>query len=587
MDIICSNANDNPFLYRNNSEKVLNNNYLRINLKGYAKNLNGIGAKVKIYCGDSMQYVQQTNTRGYISTTEHIIHFGVGKNTVIDKIEVEWPDKKQQVLQNIAANQVIIIDHKDASINQIPEAKSIPVLFTDITNTSGLNYTHLENDYDDFLREFLLPHKMSISGPCIAVGDIDGNKLDDVFFGGSIGNPGKLFLQDKPQHFILSGHQLPIKQQVQDDGGALFFDADNDGDNDLYLSAGGNESPANSSAYQDKLFINNGSGEFTLENNRLPKLNMPKSCVQACDYDKDGDIDLFIGGRQIPGRYLAPASSYILQNNAGKFSDVTEQVAPMLKDIGMVTSGLWTDFDNDNSLDLILTGDWMAVTFLKNKGGKFVDVTENTGLTNATGWWQSITGADFDNDGDMDYVVGNFGTNRRYKNTTAVSDGHPLPLEAFLYDFDKTNNEDFILCYYQHDKLFPVKTRERMLEQIPTMAEKYPTWGSYGDATVQDMFGDDLKKAIHRTAYIFHTSVLMNEGKATPQQVSMAKRNSCEIAANIARDARQMLGGMGITGEYSIMRHMMNLESVITYEGTHDIHLLILGHQITGIQAFS
>ena len=184
----------------------------------------------------------------------------------------------------------------------------------------------------------------------------------------------------------------------------------------------------------------------------------------------------------------------------------------MLKNIGMVTSAIWTDFDNDNTLDLVITGDWMAITFLKNSGGKFNDVTSNTGLANATGWWQSILGTDVDNDGDTDYIVGNFGTNRRYKNTTAVSDGHALPLEGFLYDFDKNGSEDFILSYYQHDKLFPVKTRERLIEQLPGIEEQFPTWDAFGKASVQDIFGDDLKNAIHRTAYIFHSSVLVNNG---------------------------------------------------------------------------
>lgn len=513
MDVVCSNANDNPFLYRNNSEKVSNNNYLRINLIGYAKNLNGIGAKVKIYCGDSMQYVQQTNTRGYISTGEHIIHFGIGKNAQVERIEVEWPDRKQQVLQNITANQVITIDHKNALPNQIPVAKPLPVLFTDITNSSGLNYTHIENDYDDFLREFLLPHKMSISGPCIAVGDIDGNKLDDVFYGGSVGNPGKLFLQDKPQHFVLSGNQLPIQKQIQDDGGALFFDTDNDGDNDLYLSSGGNESPANSSAYQDKLFINNGSGVFAEAQNRLPKINIPKSCIQACDYDQDGDLDLFVGGRQFPGAYLHPVSSFILQNNKGIFTDVSNSIAPDLKDIGMVTAALWTDFDNDHLMDLIICGDWMPVTILKNTGTKFENIKNEQSLKQTDGWWQSINGGDFDNDGDTDYLLGNFGTNRRYINTQSEKNGQNLPMEAFLYDFDQSGNQDLVLAYYQHDNLYPVQLRERLLEQIPGYRKKMPSWDWYGKATITDIFGEALEQAIHKYAYEFRSCILQNNGK--------------------------------------------------------------------------
>lgn len=514
MDIVTSNVNETPWVYRNNSEKMnTGNNWIQFKFKGYAKNSGGLGTKVKIYCGDQMQYIQHTASRGYITTIQDDCHFGLGKSQKVDLVEIEWLDGSKQIMTDVPVNQVVLLDHANASKSvKFAEHPKGAKIFARKTEELKTDFAHEEAEYDDYLREYMLPHKMSTLGSGIAVGDVNGDGTEDFYIGGGAGQSGALYTQNANGTFTKTAWQQAANEAASEDAGALFFDADGDGDNDLYVATGSNEFAANDAKYADHLYINDGKGGFTIANGALPGINSSSSSVVGADYDKDGDIDLFIGGRQIPGRYLAPASSYILQNNGGKFSDVTEQAAPMLKDIGMITSGLWTDFDNDNSLDLILTGDWMAVTFLKNKGGKFVDVTQNTGLTNATGWWQSITGADFDNDGDMDYVVGNFGTNRRYKNTTAVSDGHPLPLEAYLYDFDKANNEDFILCYYQHDKLFPVKTRERMLEQIPTMAEKYPTWGSYGDATVQDMFGDDLKKAIHRTAYIFHTSVLMNEG---------------------------------------------------------------------------
>jgi len=515
MDIVTSNVNQTPWVYRNNLEKMnTGNNWIQFKFKGYAKNSGGLGTKVKIYSGDKMQYIQHTSARGYITTLQDDCHFGLGKVAAVDLVEVEWLDGSKQILTNVPANQVVLLEHANASKSvKFAEHYKGEKTFVRKTEELKTDFVHKEADYDDYLREFMLPHKMSTLGSGIAVADVNGDGTEDFYIGGAAGQSGALYMQNTNGSFTRSAWaQIAADGMASEDAGALFFDADGDGDNDLYVASGSNEFAANDAKYADRLYMNDGKGAFSLSKDAIPAIYTSSSAVIGADYDKDGDMDLFIGGRQVPGRYLASASSMILQNNGGKFTDVTENVAPMLKEIGMITSAIWTDFDNDNNLDLILTGDWMAVTFLKNKGGKFTDVTENTGLTNATGWWQSITGADFDNDGDMDYVVGNFGTNRRYKNTTAVSDGHALPLEAFLYDFDKSGQEDFIMCYYQHDKLFPVKTRERMLEQIPTIAEKMPTWNAYGVASVQEMFGDDLDKSIHKSAYIFHSSVLMNEG---------------------------------------------------------------------------
>ena len=515
MDMVVSNVNQAPWVYRNNSEKLgSTNNWIQFKFKGYAKNTPGYGTKVKIYCGDQMQYIQHSSARGYITTIQDDCHFGLGKAAKVDLVEIEWLDGSKQIMRDVPVNQVVMLDHANAS-KAVQFDNHVKTVKTFVKNTENLqlDFVHKEADYDDYLREFLLPHKMSTLGPGIAVADVNGDGTDDFYIGGGAGQSGALYTQNADGKFVRSGWQQSANDgAASEDQGALFFDADNDRDNDLYVASGSNEFAANDAKYADRLYINDGKGGFTNTKSAIPAINSSSSVVTAADYDKDGDMDLFVGGRQIPGRYLAPASSYILQNDGGKFTDISEKVAPMLKDIGMVTSAIWTDFNNDNTLDLIVTGDWMAITFLKNAGGKFSDVTANTGLANATGWWQSITGTDVDNDGDTDYIVGNFGTNRRYKNTTAVSDGHALPLEGFLYDFDKNGNEDFILSYYQHDKLFPVKTRERLIEQLPGIEEQFPTWDAFGKASVQDIFGEDLEKAIHRTSYIFHSSVLVNDG---------------------------------------------------------------------------
>lgn len=522
IDIVCSNVNETPWVYRNNSEKLnLGNNYISFKLEGYAKNSDGLGTKVRIYYGDQMQYTQSTNVRGYISTMQHDVHFGLGKVTSIDRVEVEWLDGSKQILTNVPVNQVMTLKHADASKSVTFPVRDMGVkYFAEVTEDIGASYTHTENNFDDFLREYLLPHKMSSLSPGIASGDMNGDGLDDFYIGGSIHSSGALYFQNADGKFTQSEFQKSNPDDLQyEDAGALIFDADNDGDNDLYVATGGNEHAANDKNYADRLYVNDGKGNLTRKTDALPAIYSSSSCVVGADYDKDGDLDLFVGGRQVPGEYLAPASSYILKNDGGKFTDVSADVAPVLKDIGMITSAIWTDYNNDNSMDLILTGDWMAITVLKNQGGKFIDQTAEAGLQNATGWWQSISGADFDNDGDVDYVVGNFGTNRRYKNTVTTKEKTPLPLEAFLNDFDGNGSQDFVMCYYQYDmsdhtdKLFPVKTRERILEQLPTIADKFNTWDAYGKASAYEILGaDKVKDAIHRTAYVFHTSILVNEG---------------------------------------------------------------------------
>ncbi|HRH59239.1 MAG TPA: VCBS repeat-containing protein [Chitinophagaceae bacterium] len=513
LDIVCNNANEPAFIYRNNAEKMPEkNNWISFGFKGYAKNSGGLGTKVVIhYDGGKLQTIQHTNVRGYISSTQNDCHFGLGKINKIDTVEVEWLDGAKQVLTNINANQFVLLDHANASKETHFQKRELPpAIFVKAHDNLGIDFTHKEDDYDDFLREFTLPHKMSCLGPGMSAGDVNGDGLDDIFVGGAEDQSGAIYIQQKDGKFKKSGF---VKDNMKyEDAGSLIIDVDGDGDNDLVVTSGGNEQKSGDKTYEVRLYLNDGKGNFKRSADAMPANYFSASNVVGADYDKDGDMDLFIAGRQVPGHYLESTSSYIYRNDKGKFTDVTKDIAPVLKDIGMVSSAVWSDFDGDNNIDIVLGGDWMPVTFLKNTNGKFIDVTANTGLTNFTGWWQSITAADLDNDGDMDYICGNFGTNRRFKNTVSEKDGKPLPLEAFSYDFDGNGTQDFVMAYYQHDKLYTVKTRERLMEQIPTVQQLAPTWDAYGKATIQDLFGDKLNKAIHKTAYEFHSCVLINEG---------------------------------------------------------------------------
>ena len=343
-------------------------------------------------------------------------------------------------------------------------------MFTDITNLSDLNFIHRERDFIDFDRERLLPHKLSQYGPGLAAGDVDGNGYDDILLGGSASYSGQAFLQQSNGKFINKNLTDTSNIQNAEDMGLLLFDADNDNDLDLYCASGSNEYPANSNKYADRLFINDGRGNFELDTSALPINYTSKSCVKACDFDNDGDLDLFIGGRCNPGKYPLPVSSFIYRNDSKpgqiKFTDITSEAANDLKNIGMICDAIWTDFDNDGWTDLIVVGEWMPITFYKNVKGKLQNITSTTGVGNQTGWWNSMVGGDFDNDGDIDYIVGNLGQNSFFR----ASDQYPVRLYA--KDFDKNGSIDPIVTLYLKDqkgvkKEYPALNRDDIISQLP------------------------------------------------------------------------------------------------------------------------
>jgi len=411
------------------------------------------------------------------------------------------------VLTNIKANQTIDIDaNKIAQTAGVPPPPSQNTLFKKIAQIAQTPIQHKEQQYDDFAKEILLPHKQSQLGPALATGDVNGDGLDDFYIGGATGQAGQLYLQVAGGPFTPASGQPWSADSGREDIGAHFFDADKDGDMDLYVASGSNEFPIKDARYQDRLYLNN-KGQFT-KSNALPTLRSSTKAITSADVDGDGDQDLFVGGRLVPGRYPNPADSYLLLNENGKFKDATQQLAPDFKKLGMVTDAQFTDWDKDGDADLIITGEWMPITLFENNKGEFKNITASKGLDKSNGWWWSVTAADLDGDGDEDYVLGNLGKNSKF---SASAD---KPFLVYANDFDDNGNLDIVLTF--EDKkgtMRPVRGRECSSEQMPFITEKFPTFQAFAEASITDIHQPEkLKSAIQYSAYTFESAILWNDG---------------------------------------------------------------------------
>ncbi len=524
MDVIINNIDDEAMIYRNTSRErnPENSHYLNIKFRGGANNRDGIGAWADIYYNHGKHQVyENTPYRGYLSTIQNIAHFGLGNITTIDSVVIRWQNWKKQTLKNVKADQVLLVNIKDAAESYDFKQPEIDkrALFAEVTRMLGINFTHQDEDFIDFNIQKLLPHKLSEYSPGLAVGDVDGNGLDDIIVGGATKHPSQLFLQQKDGKFIQRNLLPPAQVNPTDnlkDEGLILFDANGDGKLDLYVASGGYESQPNSPNYQDRLYINDGRGNFTEAKDALPKNFTSKQCVRAVDYNKDGKIDLFVSGRVDPWNYPKPVSSFILRNDShdgqAKFTDVTASVAKDLKNIGLVCDAIFTDFDNDGWPDLVLAGEWMPVTFLRNDHGVFKNVTPATGLANKLGWWNTIVAGDFEHNGRIDYIVGNTGENTFFK----ASDQYPTYITA--KDFDNNGSYDAFPSVFLKDqdgkmKEFPVHTRDDIVKQVLMMRSKYQNYKSFATATMDDILPPDMRKgALRLKANTLQSMYLHNEG---------------------------------------------------------------------------
>jgi len=507
LDLVVNNIDGEAFVLRNNlNELYPDQHYIRFRFfKDKTSDREAYGTTVTLYDENgAIQFQRYDPQRGYMSSNEHFLHFGTGKKNTIAKAEIIFPSGKMIALQDLATNQEITLYESDATSNIKLETSNIKP-FTETTSKANFNYKHIENDFIDFKREPLIPYRCSRKGPFYAKADVNGDNMEDIYIGGTAGNEGTLMMQTA-NGFIKKAQPAFAKDMSMEDGGAVFFDADADGDNDLYVVSAGAEFAAGSAQYQDRLYINDGKGNFTRSLNAIPAETQNGSYVIALDFDDDGDQDLFIGGAVMPGKFPKHDRNMLLQNNKGVFTDVTEYIAPTLNNSGIVNYAAWGDLDGDGKKELVIAGEWMPIEIFKMQQGKFV--RDDASISNISGLWNTIVLDDIDNDGDLDIIAGNRGTNSR---VTASLDN---PCKIYAKDFDNNGSYDAVLGYYNQGRLYPMYSRDQLIDEMPFFRKKYYRYHLYAGRTLDELFTDEQKKGMDTySVSCFESGIFFNDGK--------------------------------------------------------------------------
>ncbi|OGU05367.1 MAG: hypothetical protein A2W29_03910 [Gemmatimonadetes bacterium RBG_16_66_8] len=509
LDLVVNNLNAPAAIYRSHARAITANHYLQVILRGTGANTAGIGAKVMIVHQGIRQLVEQMPTRGFQSSVDPRLHFGLGRSPRIDSLIVIWPDRRSQVLTNVAADQMLTLSQQEAAGRSADrQGAASPPLFADVTARIGIDVRHEENTFFDYGREPLMPHLLSTEGPALATGDVNGDGLDDFYIGGAKWQAGRLLIQRHDGGFRTSSQPAFRADSLAEDVSAVFFDANGDHRPDLFVVSGGNEFWDDAEALRDRLYLNDGQGNFHRAEHALPDYFENGSCVVPGDFNGDGHPDLFVGSRVVARRYGLTPRSHLLQNDGtGRFTDVTPQLAPALSEAGMVASAAWLDDDGDGRLDLIVVGEWMPVRVFRQEQGRFVDRTAAAGLSGTNGWWNHVRAIDLNADGRQDLVLGNLGLNSFIR----ASPGEPARL--YVHDFFANGTLEQILTFYTHGVSYPLAGRDELVRMMPPLAKRYPSYASFGASRIEDILpASELRHASVLDAREFASAVALNRG---------------------------------------------------------------------------